>query len=108
MSVSPAPGVARGHVQMRARERALLRSQPSVSQLDRPANQFETVERCADRRHGIGDQGNPVGALRHERGPDRNGIDMDPVDDQTGRRSAFPDSKSGAVNWRDGHADGQR
>ena len=74
---------------MRARERALLRGQPSVSQPDGPAHQFETVERCPDRRHGIGDQSNPVGALRRERGPDRNGIDMDAVDDETGRQPAF-------------------
>ena len=67
-------------------KRALFRRQPSVSQLDRPADQFETVQRCPDRRHGIGDQGNSVGALRRKRGPDRNGIDMDPVDDKTGRQ----------------------
>ena len=79
----------RGHIQMRARQRALFRGQPSVSQLDRPANQFETVQRCPDRRHGIGDQSNSVGALRHKRGPDRNGIDMDPVDDETGRQPVF-------------------
>ena len=76
----------RGHIQVRARQGALFRGQPSVSQLDRSTNQFETVQRRPDRRHGIGDQGNSVGALRRKRGPDRNGIDMDPVDDETGRQ----------------------
>ena len=80
----------RGHIQMRARERALFRGQPSVSQLDRSADQFETIQRCSDRRHGIGNQGNPLGALRRKRGPDRNGIDMDPVDDETGRQPVAP------------------
>ena len=38
----------------------------------------------AHARHGIGDQSNSVGALRRKRGPDQNGIDMDPVNDETG------------------------
>ena len=76
----------RGHIEVRARERALFRGQPSVGQLDRSADQFETVQRCADRRHGIGDKGNPVGAFRRKRGADRNRIDMDSVDDETGRQ----------------------
>ena len=71
---------------MRARERALLRGQPSIGQPDRPAAELETVERCSDRRHGIGDERNPVGALRRKCGPDRNRIDMDPIDNETGRQ----------------------
>ena len=71
---------------MRAGQRALFRGQPSVGQLDSSANQFETIQRCPNSWHGIGDQGNPVGALRRKRGPDRNRIDMDPVNDETGRQ----------------------
>ena len=73
---------------MRARERAFFRGQPSAGQLDRAANQLETIQRCPDRRHGVGDERNPVETLRRKRSADRDGIDMDSVDDEPGGQPA--------------------
>ena len=74
------------HVEMRARQRTLLRGQPSVRQLDCPAEQVKTVERCADRRHRVGDESNSIGAFRCKRRPDRDRIDVNSVDDEPGRQ----------------------
>ena len=74
----------RCHVQMRACQGAPLRSQPSVGQLDRSADQIETFSDVPT--VGIASVTRAIrsAALRGKCSPDRNRIDMDAVDDKTG------------------------
>jgi hypothetical protein len=71
---------------MRARKRTLFRDQSPIHQFDCAANQVETVKRCSDRRHGVGDQSNPVRAFCGERSPHRHWVDVDAIDNETCRQ----------------------
>ena len=79
----------RRHIEVCTRERALFRRQPSVAQLDRSTDEFETVQRFSDRRHGVSNKGNSLATLRRKCSANRNGIDMNSIDDKTSRQSIF-------------------
>src|SRR5215472_17824500 len=72
---------------MCACERAFIRGQPPAGKFYSPTKQLEIVQRCPNGRHGVSDECNPIRALCGKRGANRNGIDMDPVDDETGCQS---------------------